>query len=87
MKKGQTSKWKPGDKWKDITLSEFVAPKATSKTYLCHTPVEEISKGRSHDIYAEVISQNIPDKVELFLSTYAPGGLRPITFQRISRYG
>lgn len=87
VKKGQTSKWKPGDKWKDITLSEFVAPKATSKTYLCHTPVEEISKGRSHDIYAEVISQNIPDKVELFLSTYAPGGLRPITFQRISRYG
>lgn len=49
--------------------------------------MEEISKGRSHDIYAEVISQNIPDKVELFLSTYAPGGLRPITFQRISRYG
>jgi hypothetical protein len=87
VRKGKASKWKPEDKWKDITLNEFVAPKATKNTYLKYEPVEEITSGGSYTIYAEVISGEMPERVELYLSTYAPRQLPPISFERTSRYG
>lgn len=87
VKQSKISCWKPEDKWKDIMLNEFVAPKATANSYLKYEPIEEITKGAPYILRAEVISQEKPDCVELYLSTYAPRLLRPIAFERTSRYG
>lgn len=86
-KKGIDSKWKPTDKWKNITLNEFVAPPATTNSYLLHQPTPEITKGSSHNIDVEVVSAKEPERVQLYLITAAPRRLKPIEFEQISRYG
>lgn len=85
--KGVKSKWNPDDKWKNITLKEFVAPSATTETYLIHQPVEEITRGGSHQIDIEIISAQEPENVKLHVTTLAPQKLFPIDFIKTSRYG
>jgi hypothetical protein len=85
--KGISSKWKPGDKWKDITLKEFVAPKPTEHFYMLHQPTGEITKGKPHTINIEVISQQKPEELYLLITTMAPRKLPPIVFRQTSRYG
>ena len=67
VKKGVNSKWKSDDKWKNITLDEFVAPEPTKNSYVLHQPFEEIAKGNSCIIKVEVVSAQEPDKVELII--------------------
>lgn len=87
LKKGVSSKWKPDDKWKNIILKEFVAPPATTNTYVLHQPAGEITKGNPHNINIEIISAQEPDDVKLYVYTLAPGRSRPIDFKKTSRYG
>jgi hypothetical protein len=87
VKKGLNSKWKPDDKWKNITLKEFIAPPSTKKMYMLHQPVEEITRGNPHSIDIEIISAQEPDDVKLYITTLAPERLRPVDFKKISRYG
>lgn len=87
VRKGIESKWLPDDKWGNITLKEFVAPSATTNTYMLHQPVEETTKGKPCTIDIEVISAREPDNVWLSVYTYAPGRSRPIAFEKTSRYG
>lgn len=87
VRKGVNSKWNPDDKWKNITLNEFVAPPSTTKNYMLYQPVEEITKGKPYNINIEIISAQEPDNVMLNLFTLAPGRSRPINFTKTSRYG
>jgi hypothetical protein len=86
-KKGVTPKWKPEDKWKNITLKEFVAPQSTTKGYMLYQPAEEITKGKPHTIDIEIISAKEPEGVKLHIFTFAPKELEAIDFKKISRYG
>ncbi|MBN2611406.1 MAG: cellulase family glycosylhydrolase [Bacteroidales bacterium] len=66
--KGKNTAWKATDKWKNITLKEFVAPVSKlKKTYVLHQPLEEISAGKPYGVEAKVMSPDVPDKVEIFL--------------------
>lgn len=87
VKKGVRSNWNPDDKWRNITLKEFIAPPPTTKVHMIHQPVEEVTKGGSHDIDIEIISSNEPDEVKLYVYTLAPERLDAIDFKKTSRYG
>jgi hypothetical protein len=86
-KKGVISKWKPDDKWKNITLKEFVAPPPTSSVYMIHHPVGEMTKGRPNNVDIEIISSKEAGNVKLCIYTRAPEKFRLIDFKKISRYG
>ena len=87
IKNGVIPKWKPNDKWKNITLNEFVAPSATLNSYLLHQPFAEISRGNDFcEIKTEVISSQMPDSVQLHITTLAPKKLSPINFEKKNRY-
>lgn len=87
VKEGKQCRWTPTDRWKDIQLKEFYAPTGTTQCYLKHEAVPEIVSDRPHTLYAEVISADRPEKVELILSSYAPGVVARIPFKQVSRYG
>ena len=87
IKQNHKSRWKPEDKWKDITLKEFVAPTATDNCYLLHQPPGEVTKGKSYSIDVEVISARKPESVKLIITTSAPKQLPSIDFKETSRYG
>ena len=84
VRKGVNSKWKPDDKWKNITLNEFIAPPSTTKTYIIHQPVEELTRGMQHKINIEVISTKESENIRLSIGG---GRSRGINFEKTSRYG
>jgi hypothetical protein len=86
VRKGIASSWKPEDKWNNILLNEFVAPSPTSHRYVLHQPAEEISKGKSHTVSIEIISQNEPNEVKLHVMTLAPRRMPAVNFKKTSRY-
>lgn len=66
VRAGVTSKWKPGDRWQNLTLKEFVAPAASlDRTYVLHTPPGEITAGGKLTFSATVASPTPVTKVEL----------------------
>ncbi len=68
VKKGTTTNLKRESKWKNITLSEFVAPPTSvNKTYVLHRPADEISAGNEYKVEAEIVSVNEPASVQLFV--------------------
>jgi hypothetical protein len=76
-RKGVTTKRQGTEKWKNISLKEFVAPATTlKKTYVIHSPLNEISSGQPLNIEASVISVKEPESVKLFVYT----GFRPEIF-------
>lgn len=87
IKKGVKSHWKPEDKWKDITLNEFIAPAPTTNCYMLHQPAGEVTKGKPHSINVEIISARKPESVKLIITTSAPKQLPAIDFKEVSRYG
>ena len=65
---GLASSRRPGDKWGNITLKEFVAPAATiDKTYVLHTPAAEAAAGRALAISATVASPRPVESVDLIV--------------------
>jgi len=66
IKKGATTNFKKGDKWKNIALNEFVAPPpSVKKTYVLHTPATEIPAGNEYKVEAGVITVKEPEWVHL----------------------
>ncbi|MEJ0030029.1 MAG: hypothetical protein WDO15_06515 [Bacteroidota bacterium] len=63
----------------NIILKEFVAPPSrVNKTMIIHQPQEEVSDGHSLTISAQVVSEEKPQSVELFVFA---GGFRPERIQ------
>jgi hypothetical protein len=86
VKKGIQSKIKPADPFKNITVKEFAAPKASLKeTIVRHQPLESIAAGAGYEIDASVYSADTIQTVELFAS--APGSrMERIPMERASGY-
>lgn len=83
-RKGVATKRQGTDKWKNISLKEFVAPATTlKKTYVIHSPLNEISSGQLLNIEASVISVKEPESVKLFVYT----GFRPEIFSMERSHG
>lgn len=69
VQEGVAVKINPDARVNSITLKEFVAPQSTlAKTYVLHTPVEEISAGGSYRIEAQIVTPDMPVSVELNIS-------------------
>lgn len=67
-KNGISTSFSPEDKWKNIRLNEFFAPKTTvEKTYLMHQPIPEIIENSTLVISAEIVSGEPIEKVEAWL--------------------
>jgi hypothetical protein len=63
---GVTTHWSRDDKWRNITLKEFVAPAASlDRTYVLHQPMVEATAGRDFQVTATVTSPQTVRKVEL----------------------
>jgi len=74
LRNGVASKISSQDKWKNIVIGEFVAPKATlKKTHVLHTPATELSVGRNYTITATIVSVDEPENVEV----HVWAGFRP----------
>ena len=68
VKKETTTNFKRNDKWKNITLNEFVAPPPSiKKTYLLHTPAAEIPQDNAYTVNARVAAVKEPEWVQLFV--------------------
>jgi hypothetical protein len=78
---GVTTRWRPQDRWENITLKEFVAPAASvDRTYVIHKPVVEAPAGEPLRVTAAIVSPDPVEKVELV--AYLPQ--RPsVTDQRV----
>lgn len=88
VRKGVISKWGSDDKWKNITLGEYVAPDPTKNSYVLHQPFEEITKGNTCSVKVEVISAKEPDKVEVIIPIVRGEQKRTLSLEmkQISRY-
>lgn len=86
-RKGVKTHFKPTEKWQDIVLNEYSAPAATTRTYLLHTPVKEISRDSDISYKVEIISQKEPTDVLLEVYSLSPSSFKPIRFDKVSRYG
>jgi len=85
IRKGITTTWKGTERWKNISLKEFTAPSTTlKKTYVMHSPIGEVSSGRSIKVEATVVSVKEPESVRLYVFT----GFRPevLTMERTKGY-
>lgn len=66
-KKGISKKWSPNDDWKNNKLKDFYAPESTvTKTYLKHSPNEEITETTALEITAQIVAPETPESVELW---------------------
>ncbi len=78
---GVTSHWKPGDRWRNLTLKEFVAPPASiDRTYVLHHPTRAATAGRSLKVAARIVAPTTIDEARLVFyapETYASEGERP----------
>ncbi|HEX5169531.1 MAG TPA: cellulase family glycosylhydrolase [Cyclobacteriaceae bacterium] len=86
VRKGTVTKVKGNDRWKNITLKEFVAPTTTvKKTYVIHSPRSVWRNGSPMNIQATVVSTKEPESIEV--SVYGRGW-RPkvIQMKRVSGY-
>ncbi|MBR1578114.1 MAG: hypothetical protein IJ653_05990 [Bacteroidales bacterium] len=77
----------PDDRWKDIVLGEFAAPKPTRGLYLVYTPMHELSRNVRPELSLEVISQRAPDAVRLEAFSLSPSRFPALDFERDGRYG
>lgn len=77
-RKGIENKFIGNEKWKNITLSEFVAPEADcDKVYLLHEANRETTEGKAYRVTASMASPQKPLSVKLHAS---PPGSRPLVF-------
>jgi hypothetical protein len=66
VKKGATVNFKRNDKWRNITLNEFVAPPPSiKKTDVLHIPVAELLAGSACKVDARVVAVKEPEWVRL----------------------
>ncbi|CAG5069012.1 hypothetical protein DYBT9623_01746 [Dyadobacter sp. CECT 9623] len=76
VKKGASSKLNATSKWKNITLNEFVAPATTlTKTYVLHTPVNQVSAGESLPFKVQIVSLKKPEAARIRIFTQ---GAKPV---------
>ena len=67
------------EKWKNITLNEFVAPGDNrERDYLLHAPMKEISEGLSYRVSITNLSKQKPRSVKLYA---IPPGSRPVIIE------
>ncbi|HEX3730603.1 MAG TPA: hypothetical protein VHV47_12410 [Opitutaceae bacterium] len=65
-RRGLRPKWKPSDRWGNITLKEFVAPPASAdRAYVVHEVLPEASAGRDLRLKATVIGPEANPRVTL----------------------
>lgn len=84
VKQGVTTKWKSGDRWRNFTLNEFIAPASTvRKTYVVHEPTEELGADTHHAIEATIIAEGEPESVDLLIQA----GFRPVNIKMEKRGG
>jgi hypothetical protein len=85
VKKGVITKVKATDKWKNIRLDEFVAPKTPlQKSYVLHTPPQAIAAGKPLKVEADVVTNSKPHAVSVYVSS--PSGNKVINMQRSKAY-
>ena len=61
-----TTKWRREDKWKNITLKEFVAPAASiDQTYVLHQPLVEATAGQNLLLSATIVSPQPISRVDV----------------------
>jgi len=66
VKKGTTTNVENNNKWKNITLNEFVAPpQSVKKTYVLHTPPAEIPQSDAYTVNARIVAVEEPAWVQL----------------------
>lgn len=68
-RKGHTpaNNWKPDTKWNNITLNEFVAPEAHTKTFsVVHKPAQITEEGKALNITAEIVGPSFPDSIIIY---------------------
>ena len=66
VKNGITPKIKGNDRWTNLTLNEFVAPKESVKSaYVLHSPSEEWIEGSAYTIRATIVSKDEPESVSV----------------------
>ncbi len=74
VRDGITTRVKPDDKWKNIVLKEFVAPKSNlESTVVVHKPTAA-TEGVDYAITATIASPEEPESIQVFAWT---GGFRP----------
>jgi len=67
-KKGVSATFKGNEEWSNIKLNEFTAPEGNvKKTYLVHETLSEIAKNSDLKISAKIVSNEIIEKVEVWL--------------------
>jgi hypothetical protein len=72
VRKGKTTSVKPTDRFQNIVINEFAAPKSTLKeTLVQHTPANQLSADHEYRISAKVFSPDSIESVEVYAS--APG--------------
>jgi hypothetical protein len=75
-RQGVSTKWNREDKWDNIALKEFVAPKASiDRTYVLHKPLVEVTAGQNLKITATIVSPQAVKKVSLV--AYLPKATAP----------
>ena len=83
-RKGVTPTISPGDRFKNITIKEFTAPRSNLKsTQVIHDPSPEISEGSTYTIEATIASVNEPQSVEV--NVFA--GFRPKVYAMKKMHG
>lgn len=68
IKKGAKNRFRPSDRWKNIQLNEFSAPKENvEKTHVIHKPATEVSAGKDYEVTATIITAGgHPESATLF---------------------
>lgn len=67
-KKGVSVTFKGNEEWNNIKLNEFTAPEGNvKKTYLVHETLSEIAENSDLKISAKIVSNEIIEKVEVWL--------------------
>lgn len=83
-REGVTSGVDRNSKWKNIFLSEFVAPQASvNKIHVLHKPVVELTSGSEYHVSATIVSKEQPENVEL----HVWGGFRPMVIKMVKQHG